>query len=250
MINDRHVDGQKGRVSVVAGAELACCSYWRTAFAGKRMDSRYYELVEDTIHQGFEYRYFVIENEQGEICAIQPFFLLDQDLVLGTGPKARALIGTIRRLWPRFLTMRMLMVGCVAGEGHLDGDQSSLTANARRLAGAIVKNARDLGASMIVLKEFPAQYREPLRCFPDHGFSRLPSLPMTQLSIDYRSFDDYMNKALNSATRRKLRKKFKAAAERFCARVEGCSIAQSWDRNAAREGSPRPPTSKIFPFWV
>ena len=35
---------------------------------------------------------------------------------------------------------------------------------------------------------------------------------MTGLSIDYPSFDAYMAKALNSATRRKLRKKFQAAA--------------------------------------
>ncbi|MGA7772401.1 MAG: GNAT family N-acetyltransferase, partial [Pseudolabrys sp.] len=36
---------------------------------------------------------------------------------------------------------------------------------------------------------------------------------MTKLNIDYRSFDDYMNRALNSATRTKLRKKFRAAAQ-------------------------------------
>jgi predicted N-acyltransferase len=36
-------------------------------------------------------------------------------------------------------------------------------------------------------------------------------MPMTRLCIDYPSFEDYMNRALNSATRRKLRKKFQAA---------------------------------------
>ena len=36
---------------------------------------------------------------------------------------------------------------------------------------------------------------------------------MTKLHIDYPSFTDYMNKALNSATRAKLRKKFRAAAQ-------------------------------------
>jgi hypothetical protein len=36
---------------------------------------------------------------------------------------------------------------------------------------------------------------------------------MTRLNIDYPSFDEYMNRALNSATRRKLRKKFKATAQ-------------------------------------
>jgi predicted N-acyltransferase len=34
-------------------------------------------------------------------------------------------------------------------------------------------------------------------------------MPMTRLNIDYASFDDYMRIALNSATRRKLRKKFR-----------------------------------------
>ena len=65
---------------------------------------------------------------------------------------------------------------------------------------------------LIVLKEFPVKYREPLRCFLHHGFNRVPSLPMTRLNIDYPTFDAYMARALNSATRRKLRKKFMAAA--------------------------------------
>jgi predicted N-acyltransferase len=105
------------------------------------------------------------------------------------------------------------MVGCTAGEGHLDGDERSRAANARLLAGAIRTHARALGAPMIVLKEFPAKYREPLACFFRHGFSRVPSLPMTRLNIDYPSFADYMDQALNSATRRKLRKKFRIAAQ-------------------------------------
>ena len=36
---------------------------------------------------------------------------------------------------------------------------------------------------------------------------------MTKLNIDYVSFDDYMKNALNCATRTKLRKKFRAAAQ-------------------------------------
>ena len=36
---------------------------------------------------------------------------------------------------------------------------------------------------------------------------------MTQLKIDYASFDDYMAKALSHATRKDLRRKFKAAAK-------------------------------------
>ena len=64
----------------------------------------------------------------------------------------------------------------------------------------------------MVFKEFPARYRLALDCLADQGFTRIPSLPMTKLRIDYASFDDYMQCALNSATRKKLRKKFEATA--------------------------------------
>jgi Acetyltransferase (GNAT) domain len=192
--------------------ELVRCSHWANAFAGKRKDHRFYELVEDTIRQGFDYKYFAIRHEDGEVQAIQPFFILDQDLLAGVNSRVRAIVRSVRRLWPRFLKTRTLMVGCAVGEGCLDGSECSHDSNARLLASAIVAHARDLKAPLIVLKEFPARYRESLRCFLDLGFSRVPSLPMTRLNIDYPSFDAYMSRALNGATRRKLRKKFAAAA--------------------------------------
>jgi predicted N-acyltransferase len=108
--------------------------------------------------------------------------------------------------------LKTIMIGCVAGEAHLDdGDESVRAATAQSLAGAIVGHARALGARLIVLKEFPDQYREALSCFVRRGFTRIPSMPHTRLNIAYADFDDYMQSALNSATRRKLRKKFKAA---------------------------------------
>jgi hypothetical protein len=201
-----------GRVVLMSRAELAHCRHWRNAFVGGRKDHRFYELVEDTIRQGFDYRYFAIKGRDGEVLAIQPFFILDQDLLGGVTPKIRAIVHSVRRVWPRFLKMRTLMVGCAVGEGRLDGGELSHGSNAQLLASAIVIHARDLRAPLIVLKEFPARYRKPLTCFLHHGFTRVPSLPMTRLDINHPSFDAYMARALNSATRRKLRKKFEAAA--------------------------------------
>ena len=213
-IEDRgDVAGPSGDIRLVSRADLARSPRWENAFAGKRKDHRFYELVEDTLSEGVDYRYFAICDARGEVTAIQPFFILDQDIVLGAGPAISKLVGTIRRLWPRCLMLRTLMVGCVAGEGHLDGAPGSLDANARRLAAGIVAQARRLRAPLIVLKEFPKQYRQVLDCFLEHGFARMPSLPMTRLNIDYANFEDYMTRALNSATRRKLRKKFKIAEQ-------------------------------------
>jgi hypothetical protein len=205
---------QKGGVEITSRDALSRCPHWARAFASKRKDHRYYEIVEETIPQGFEYRYFAIKDEHGKVRAVQPFFIHDQDLLEGISPRARWVVAGMRRAWPRFMRMRTLMVGCVAGEGHLDdADGMSSDWQVRLLAPTLVRHARTLGAPLVVLKEFPAKYRAPLRCLLQWGFTLIPSLPMTKLNIDYPSFDEYMKRALNSATRTKLRRKFRAAAK-------------------------------------
>jgi len=198
-----------GSVEVVARRELEQLPEWRMAFAGLRKDHRYYELVEDTLEQEFEHRYFVVRDADGEVVAIQPFLLLDQDLLAAAAAGIGATAARVRRVWPRFLRLRTLMIGCAAGEGHLgarDGPHRQLAA--RLLADAVLGHARALGAPLIVLKEFPANDRGALQCFPARGFTRVPSLPMTRLDIDYPSFEAYLERALSRKTRRDLRRKF------------------------------------------
>src|SRR5450631_3382590 len=199
-------------VEVVSRLEAMQCRHWSNAFGSEAKDRRYYELVEDTIHAEFDYRYFVVRDWNGEISAIQPFFILDLDLLVGAKPRIGWLTGLIRRLWPRFMRARTLMMGCAAGEGHLDGKgEFAQRSSASALASAIVKEARDLKARLIVLKEFHAKYRPTLECFVDKNFTRIPSLPNVMLNIDYASFEDYMMRALSGGARRKLRLKLKAA---------------------------------------
>ena len=127
----------RGSVEVMSRGEVMGCARWASAFAGKHKDHRYYELVEDTIQPDFVFRYFAIKDEDGRVRAVQPFFIIDQDLLLGTNTRLGGVIGFIRRLWPRFMKMRTLMVGCAAGEGHLDGAEQLHRASAEILATSI-----------------------------------------------------------------------------------------------------------------
>ena len=190
------------------------CAHWVNAFRSEAKDRRYYELIEDTIHEEFDYRYFIMRDWTGTIFAIQPFFLLDCDLLLGAKPQIGQLTRFIRRLWPRFMRARTLMVGCAAGEGQLDGkDEFAGRFCARLLASAIVKEARGLRVKLVVLKEFSAKYRPTLECFVNHRFTRIPSLPNVRLNIDYSSFEEYMRCALSGGARRKLRLKLRATEQ-------------------------------------
>jgi Peptidogalycan biosysnthesis/recognition len=199
-------------VDVMTGEELARCRRWPRAFAAERKDSRYYEIVSRGIRQGFDYRYFALRDPAGEVRAIAPFFMLDQDLCAAmTG--AQPALAALRQLWPRFLTARTLMIGSAAGEGHLDGDDEMPHAvQLRLLRDWIPFHAERLGAHLVVFKEFPAKYRGVLACLLEDGYTRVLSFPMTWLDIDYPCFEAYMADALSRKTRRDLRLKFRAAA--------------------------------------
>ncbi len=147
------------------------------------------------------------------------------------------LAGVIQRLVPRFMYARTLMIGCVvAGEGHLDGDETAQQTSAQLLASVIKAQARDLHATLIVLKEFPKKYRRTLECFLDRGFARLPSMPMTCFDISYQSFDDYMKRGLKGAARRSLRRSL-AIADR-----------QSIDMQVIVDASPI--INEIYPLYL
>src|ERR1700704_327148 len=200
-------------ISVVSRADLSGCAPWTSTFTDQRKDYRYYEILDDTLWDQFEYRYFAIVDSNGHIRAIQPFFLVDQDILEGLGAERVHWISLIRRVYPRFLKLRALMVGCSAGEAHLAATETlPVDIVAETLSNGIAKQARSLNAQLIVLKEFPSRYRKALHCFGQCGFARAPSMPMTMLDIRYDSFDAYMAKALKSSSRKKLRKHLEATA--------------------------------------
>ena len=199
-----------GRIWIAQRADLQSLPAWRRALADQRKDHRFYELLEETILQGFDYRYFVFEDASGTVRAVQPFFFLQQDVLQGSGKGVLNAAAKVRKIFPKFLTLRTLMVGCAAGEGHLDhGEDEQARWVSDRLHEVLKPYAKKSRASMVVLKEFPSNYRPTLSNFAANGYTRVPSLPSVKIHLPYKDFDDYMAKALSKATRKDLRRKFR-----------------------------------------
>lgn len=192
-------------------AEAQSLEEWKHAFAGKCKDHRYYEIVEESIEPRFEHHYLALEDQTGKVRAIQPVFFVQQNLVEGI-PALRAAVTAIRRRFPRFLTMRVLMVGNAAGEGHLSacnpGDEEWV---ANALHAVLKTYAQQSKASLVGFKDFPAKYRSALRNLAANGYTRVPSMPMTELQLRYKDFDHYLS-TLGASTRKDLRRKFRKIA--------------------------------------
>src|SRR3984957_7795399 len=164
-------------ISVISRAQLSGCAPWKSTFTDQRKDYRYYEILHNTLGGPFENQYFAIVDSGGHTRAIQPFFLVDQDILEGLGAERVYLISLVRRFYPRFLKLRALMVGCSAGEAHLAAtDILPVDIVAEILSNGILEQARSLKAQLIVLKEFPSRYRNILHYFVRRGFARAPSM--------------------------------------------------------------------------
>jgi predicted N-acyltransferase len=183
---------------------------WKRALRNKCKDHRYYEIVERTLQCGFEHHYLLIQDDAGEVRAIQPVFFVRQNLLEGVRGRIRSIVNTIRKIFPRFLTMRVLMVGCAAGTGDLGACKEDEPFVAKALQSSLRVYARRNKASLVVFKDFPANYRSPLGVLCSGGYVRIPSMPMTRLSLHYKNWDEYFA-TLSKATRKDLRRKFRKA---------------------------------------
>ena len=182
----------------------------KNVFLNQIRDFRYAEIVEDTLNEQFVQKYFLIRNKDTGGTAIQPFFFVDQDALAGLPTRIRNLLSSIRRFRSGFLKFRIMMLGCAAGEGQLDSQAPWAIAALHEAAAQYAKAEK---ASLILLKDFPSEYRDALRMFSENGYARVPSMPGAQMAIDFSSFDEYMQEKLSRMFRKNLRRKFKDAAK-------------------------------------
>src|SRR6266513_5287442 len=153
----------QGVMRVVTRAELENCEAWKRVFQNRCKDHRYYEIVDETLQNDFEHHYLWLEDPSGKVRAIQPVFFVRQNLVEGVPGKIRSIVDVIRRILPRFLTMRVLMVGCAAGTGDLGAfDEKDEPWTAQALQASLRTYASQNKASLVVLKDCPANYRSAL----------------------------------------------------------------------------------------
>src|SRR2546423_2039581 len=199
-----------GSATLVTLAELRDSPEWREMFHDQCKDHRFYELIEQTLGGRFAYFFLLLRDSEGRLRAIQPLFFVRQNLTEGmTGP-VRAAVEQVQRVFPRFLTMKTLMVGCAAGEGHLGTCRAEDEEWVAAALHACLKTfARRQRTPLVVLKDFPSQYRDLLRSFSSNGYTRVASMPMTRLSLHHRGFEEYLN-SLGTATRKNLRRQFRA----------------------------------------
>src|SRR6478672_6410043 len=63
-----------GSAAVVSRGELQQCEDWRNAFRNCCKDHRFYEIIEDTLANDFEYQYLILRDLAGTSVAFSLSF--------------------------------------------------------------------------------------------------------------------------------------------------------------------------------
>jgi hypothetical protein len=217
-----NVKTSHGSAAVTDGIPPEDYDAWVGCFEGKALDHRYYEIVHESLRNQFGHHYLLLKDGEGRTRAIQPFLIVNQDLMTGTPAVVRKLVNRVRKYIPGFLNLRMLMVGCSAGEGELARDTGSngLGWTVEALRYSLRPVARKLKTMLIVFKDFPKAYRTQLDTLKSSGFTRVPSMPATRLDLGFEDFEGYLTKRLSHSMRKNLRRKFKRSESGFPIELE------------------------------
>src|SRR5436190_4669037 len=193
----------RGKVSVYRTSTDVPPEIWRRVLSGHSKDHRYYGISEETLAGQFDHVYLVMRDIVGARLAVQPVFLVKQDILDGLSARVHALLAWPRRFFPRWLRMGMLVAGCSAGDGALDCKEPWAV---EMLIEALAAFARQSGVSVILLKDFPSLYRDDLKGLNAHGYRRIPSMPGCMIDFNFHTFEQYRRKVLGRNMRHKFNK--------------------------------------------
>src|SRR6185295_3640524 len=99
-----------GNAYLIDRLSLQGLEAWKRVWAGFRHDSRYYEILDDTIPP-FQYHYLVLEDAAGRVRGVQPLFVSLQDVLEGLPTRSRRVAHLLTRLVPGISRFRTLWVG-------------------------------------------------------------------------------------------------------------------------------------------
>ena len=211
---EHSISSSFGRAVIASEVPSTDTAIWEAGLKEAANDHRYYDLTHAALRDQFSHYYLLLKDSTDATRAIQPFFLLNQDIVMGMSNFVTQLVEGVRKKFPSALKLRTLMVGCSAGEGQLVQPSGGLEQAwvVRALGEVLPRVAQKLKAELIVFKDFPKAARLHLDPLDRFGFKRISSMPATKLELNYKSFDHYLETALSAKMRKDLRRKFRKSA--------------------------------------
>lgn len=167
---------------------------------------RFNRVVERAAVENAVFRYVALRQD-GVIVATATLSIFDIDLGLFLGKTMERWLERIRRFFPTFLKIRILVCGLPASFGQANLSFSENVEPAvilEKISALMDRLALEHGAGYCCFKEFDAATADRLTALENLGYFRAFSLPDTRLDLQrWANFDDYL-RSMRHPYRRKI----------------------------------------------
>ncbi len=184
----------------------------------------FYRSQEEAGIEGFDFLYLAL-YAGGTLALVAPLFTAHFNMGLAMGDAGRRRLQKLQRFWPRLLVLKTLFCGSPTSEKGLLGIHPDFCHDAalwRAFDRALLEQAREHGAWMIVFKDFMDADLEALAPLEPLGYFAGDGLPAASLAIEFTSIDQYLER-LSTGTRKDLRRKMKKTEKSGALQIEAVS---------------------------
>ena len=200
-------------VCCVPRASAVPDNLWATCFGAALEGRWWYEALEHSALDQFEFAYAVVYDGERPV-GLAPLFVMDVPLAPIVPPVWMPLFNLLGHCGRVFRAQRTLFIGSPCSDEGTVGLLAGVDRPAAlcSLQAALVAQARQLKAPMLVWKDFPASYEAELAALARaSGMFRLESFPGTVAELPGPRHEDYYA-ALRARHRNKIKRKLQRGA--------------------------------------
>ena len=205
------MDEKKLGTKIFSKADDITRSQWYQLFPPIVESYDFFRTLDQTTTEQFK-NYYITIYENDQMVCIAPCFLMDYPLETTIEGPLRKIIEKIKKIFPRFLSIRALICGASACEGRIGLKSDQPATIIKELIHAMFLLAQSQKASLIAFKDFPRASQSCLAPIASFAFHEVQAYPAAELTIHFKSFDEYFS-SLSRATRKDLKRKFAKVAD-------------------------------------
>jgi len=180
---------------------------WNALFPNAPKIFDLYRLIDESNFEGFSF-YYVAVYKKNDIAGIAPCFALDYHLDTTVDGPLKEITVRIKKVLPKLFTLKCIFCGSPINEGKIGIVDQYQHETMSAILHGMGNIAKEENASVLIFKDYFSEYKNTLDPIIGEGFCKVCSYPSVKMSIDFKSFDEYL-KTLSPASRDGLRRKLK-----------------------------------------
>ncbi|MDP2939525.1 MAG: GNAT family N-acetyltransferase [Candidatus Omnitrophota bacterium] len=194
------------KTTVVRKIEKIPPQDWNSVFPRALENYYFFKSIDESNFEQFSFFYIVV-YDNGVAIGTTSCFLMRFALDMTVRGPLKLIFDSIKKLLPNILCPKVLVCGLPMGMGRIgiarDSDRVM-----RAIYDCMEKIAKNEKASMFIFKDFTRDYDDIFKPLLKKGFSKVESLPSTDIDVSFISFDEYL-KTLSRTSREGLKRNFK-----------------------------------------